>query len=374
MLGAYGSGLNRPHTEDELAKAKQALALLKAHRERGETAAQRIGSYIAGANPENKYKKVASTVYDGKSGFGSKATNGNYRKVFKPSEEIEEEEEKYTGGEAYQPPSKSRLEKINSKYNNGGFISNEPKSMSNLANLGKKALNPVNEMLPTQPPVANEFGVRPQIKNPVKKPEPTKPRNLPPRSNPAKQNHAPPPPPAYSDPADDDRPIKPAKHAPALAAEDENIVMEQCRYCERKFNTESLSKHEGVCLERPDRGKRKVFDSKKVRIVSEEQKKFMAQGAKKEPKAPKKMPKWKQQSAQFRNAMKATGGADGKSSGPKEYEGEPEDSGLLKCPTCGRTFNEEAGKRHMPFCANKAKLDALKNPKGKPAAKGGRKK
>jgi len=35
----------------------------------------------------------------------------------------------------------------------------------------------------------------------------------------------------------------------------------------------------------------------------------------------------------------------------------------MKCIHCQRTFNEEAGTRHIPVCAKKAKENAMKNKK-----------
>ena len=36
---------------------------------------------------------------------------------------------------------------------------------------------------------------------------------------------------------------------------------------------------------------------------------------------------------------------------------------MVKCHVCGRKFNEEAGKRHIKFCEEKAKKDAFKKKK-----------
>ncbi len=381
MIGSYGSGSNRPHTEDELAKARQALSLLKAHKARGETAAQRIGTYIMGggggsngADP-GRYKKATTTAYETK--FGSKPGNTNYRKVFNPVQdqddlEAPEEEKRAPMG------TKGRLEKVNKKYNNAPAFP-EPKAMSNLANLGKKALSPVNEV------VSNEFGTRPPVKNPVKRTEPVSrpPPQKPARKPPPMPSYAPPP--VEHDDAEEDRPIKPAKSsypiydepeaAPTPAEEPDEYPsgpMGECKYCQRKFNPESLVKHQKVCQSRPDKKKRKEFDSKKARLVSEEQKKLVQSNSKKAPSAAaaiaknpstKKMPKWKIQSAQFRNAMKATKGTS-ESGTTSAYNIPPEadeQSLYTQCPTCGRSFNEEAAKRHIPFCANKAKMDAMKN-------------
>lgn len=344
MLGSYGAGGSRPHTEIELAKARQALGLLKAHREKGETAAQRIGTYILGDNKQNNSNKGNSAVTE----FGAKASNSYYRKVFSP-EEDEKEEIKTTN---YKPKqrsnegavSSSRLQKVNANYNNQKNLMNDSKEMSHLANLGKKSLVP-----------SNEFGTAKPEKQIIKRPPPSK---KPPLQSP----------PPQQDREDDidDRPIKSNKPVENVPTEFEQVSKEECRFCHRKFVPESLSKHEGVCVERPDKKKRKAFDATKKRMVTKEQLQLAKQSAQ-ESKAKsdaKKKATWKQKSAAFRAAL---GGGKGKgdsdATGAMESE---ENSFLTKCPTCGRSFNDEAAKRHIPFCAEKAKKDLIR---GKPKVK-----
>lgn len=64
--------------------------------------------------------------------------------------------------------------------------------------------------------------------------------------------------------------------------------------------------------------------------------------------------------------MRAARGGDGESNnmggGGSGYE--PVDD-LVQCPTCGRKFNENAAKSHLPFCANKAKMNRNNVKKGK---------
>ena len=151
MIGSYGSSLNRPHTEEELLKARQALTLLKAHRARGETAAQMIGACIV--NGVKGLKKATSTTYNTQ--FGDAQKNGNYRKVFSQMQSDDLEEQK-TGPKAV----KTRLDKVNKKFNKD---SQDHKPMSNLAILGKNTLNFIIES------DQNEFNATPPITNPIKR-------------------------------------------------------------------------------------------------------------------------------------------------------------------------------------------------------------
>lgn len=66
-----------------------------------------------------------------------------------------------------------------------------------------------------------------------------------------------------------------------------------------------------------------------------------------------KKSKWEKQSNAFRNAMRAARGAKplnndggfGGGGGGGAYE---DDNDFVPCPTCGRTFNENAAARHIP--------------------------
>ena len=60
-----------------------------------------------------------------------------------------------------------------------------------------------------------------------------------------------------------------------------------------------------------------------------------------------KIPKWKQQSLMFRQAMQASSGdkTDGPSGGNIIPSSEQFDD-RIECQFCGRKFNEEAAKRH----------------------------
>lgn len=148
--------------------------------------------------------------------------------------------------------------------------------------------------------------------------------------------------------------------------------MGQCKFCKRSFNEEALARHVNVCLERPGRKKRKVFDSSKKRIVDSEQKSLQQMGKRMAPKKepPSQMPKWKAMSLEFRHGLKAARLAKRGVMVPafKNPRGDAISSSFTKCPTCGRSFNDTAAQRHIPFCARKAKDEAMRyggKPKGK---------
>jgi len=159
-----------------------------------------------------------------------------------------------------------------------------------------------------------------------------------------------------------------------LAAPDGGVVDTElfpCADCGRKFNSNALAKHQKIC-KKVFLEQRKQFNVQAQRLVSEEQAKLLKQAKREETKAKKigaskpaeeqpikgsKAAKWKTQSDQLREAMKAQrmiakAQKDGipLSQIPMAPSSAPDPS-LIECPTCGRRFNQQAAERHIPKCA-----------------------
>jgi len=149
-----------------------------------------------------------------------------------------------------------------------------------------------------------------------------------------------------------------------VAADGSDFDLRVCPDCDRKFRPEALARHIGIC-KKVFIQKRKVFDSKKMRLTGEEdaevRRKSSSLGTATTRQAGAS--KWKQDSIAFREAMR----------GAREYEaavdaGMPPpmresiaDPTYVQCPTCTRRFSQTAGERHIPLCKNiKAKPTALK--------------
>eukprot|EP01017_Pseudomicrothorax_dubius_P002412 TRINITY_DN10057_c0_g3_i6.p1 TRINITY_DN10057_c0_g3~~TRINITY_DN10057_c0_g3_i6.p1 ORF type:complete len:397 (-),score=98.44 TRINITY_DN10057_c0_g3_i6:69-1259(-) len=174
----------------------------------------------------------------------------------------------------------------------------------------------------------------------------------------------------------DERPAFVAKQ-PALSLKpnpSEEVELIECREgCGRCFNETAIEKHEKVC--------RKVFQSKRqpfdvagmrkteeqIQIEKSTKGKKTTAPAKEKPKEKNseangektKKSKWKLQSEAFRAILRAGEG------GPVSKEDQKAmaaamDSDLIRCDHCGRKFNEKAASRHIPFCANKSKMDKIK--------------
>ncbi|KAF4668050.1 zinc finger, C2HC-type containing [Perkinsus chesapeaki] len=138
---------------------------------------------------------------------------------------------------------------------------------------------------------------------------------------------------------------------------EEQMRMVKCHQCGRSFKEDSLEKHEKVCR-KVFKEKRREFNAVATRLQEFENKEQLIRKAlqekKKGPQRPKPT-KWKQQSEAFRAAI-----ASCRSSDPferqlaaekfAELQAEHERQHMVKCPHCGRTFHDEASKRHIPIC------------------------
>eukprot|EP00831_Metopus_contortus_P072150 TRINITY_DN65879_c0_g1_i2.p1 TRINITY_DN65879_c0_g1~~TRINITY_DN65879_c0_g1_i2.p1 ORF type:complete len:291 (-),score=44.35 TRINITY_DN65879_c0_g1_i2:144-1016(-) len=280
--------------------------MLKAQRERGETAMQLFCATKEAGGVGGIYRR--QTTYDGRD-YGAKAGNSNYKKAFDPNEGL--------GDHNKILPPKGRLNRMNTS---------EQKGMSNLANLGRKAMAPIGEAYRAgaSKPISQymeleekvevskpKFGTgRPNVKLPLDNEEEYSfPSKASKRRFEEKQDIR------YAGhpisekkpkmPEEEEKPIKAGMGVPEVSA---GGPTEECQYCGRKFNPETLVKHERVCQERPDKKKRKVFDSSKARLVSKEQAQLKTKSTNIETKKitnkfGKKIPKWKVQSEQFRAAM-----------------------------------------------------------------------
>lgn len=88
----------------------------------------------------------------------------------------------------------------------------------------------------------------------------------------------------------------------------------ECGECGRRFNPDSIEKHEGICR-KVFQEKRKKFNTQEQRLIANEQKKLMKKGELiekrlEERKATEKVPKWKAESLQLRSGIKNARGDD----------------------------------------------------------------
>ena len=189
---------------------------------------------------------------------------------------------------------------------------------------------------------------------------------------------------------------------PPTMFNDGPVQLEPCPTCGRKFKIDSLEKHIRIC-DKVFNQKRKQFNMKDQR-KTDELIQMESQGGKMneftkpfkvrkgrvgastaapetEAKPPAKIPKWKQQSMQFRQAMAASAAVDdagGTGFGTKNFRptqmpsaANEIDDDRIQCKWCGRKFNEQAGTRHMPHCEQKHKQNLIKNGGKAGAAKRG---
>ena len=142
-------------------------------------------------------------------------------------------------------------------------------------------------------------------------------------------------------------------------AMNENLV--QCsKGCGRMFNHEAIAKHENVC-KKVFQSKRKAFNSAAHRApeVDDLEKgllKKVTKVQKPTQNKPSAIPKWKQESLAFRSMLKQA------KNEPLTQEEKTLTEKIIKetdnrvpCKFCGRKFEENTAKRHIPFCEKKSK-------------------
>uniref|UniRef100_A0A0R3RT88 Zinc finger C2HC domain-containing protein 1A n=1 Tax=Elaeophora elaphi TaxID=1147741 RepID=A0A0R3RT88_9BILA len=138
----------------------------------------------------------------------------------------------------------------------------------------------------------------------------------------------------------------------------ENEKVHPCEICGRNFVKNSLEKHEVICR-KMIRTKRKVFDSGKQRATGSDITIDNVINARKEREKlggtfPRPKTSWRERHETFVNAVSTSKQANHTtfridtpfSSLPKM----PVPKDYVKCEYCGRSFNEAAAERHIPFC------------------------
>lgn len=159
--------------------------------------------------------------------------------------------------------------------------------------------------------------------------------------------------------------MAPSGFSPEIGAADaDNGPLVPCPDCGRRFNPDSIGKHIKIC-KKVFQQKRKQFNSVEARLGDLDGAKELIEKAsrpdppeKSKPKDKDKVPKWEKQSLAFRQAILAAKAATGDVEAMAKAEeiklrldkAGDLDSDLTKCPHCGRTFNKEAGERHIAIC------------------------
>ncbi|CAE6967579.1 ZC2HC1B [Symbiodinium sp. CCMP2592] len=177
-------------------------------------------------------------------------------------------------------------------------------------------------------------------------------------------------------------------------SDDDGRPLIPCPDCGRSFKADSLERHKQIC-KKVFQQKRKQFNSAANRLGEfenaselianaskiERQKDAPKEVPDKPAKKDKSVPKWKAQSLAFRQAILAAKGSSDPEAAKKAAELQKEinaanlasggnvmESDMVRCPHCGRTFNKEAGERHIAICL---KTFGKKLGRGPPGVQGG---
>lgn len=80
-----------------------------------------------------------------------------------------------------------------------------------------------------------------------------------------------------------------------------------------------------------------------------------------EKKAKEKVPKWKAESLQLRAGIKQAKNDDYvPTKEEQKILEQARNSGMVKCQFCGRSFNEQAATKHIPFCESQQKKNQMR--------------
>ena len=136
--------------------------------------------------------------------------------------------------------------------------------------------------------------------------------------------------------------------------------------CGRKFKISVVSKHEQNC-KKVFQSKRKAYDIMAKRLTNEkgeaivnlkEVKQKLEKKKNNNSSKTNKIPKWKIESHMLRKGLGKIG-KDAIKNEDLDLDQHIKETTTITCPHCNRNFNNESGKRHIPFCADKAKSKAL---------------
>ncbi len=176
-----------------------------------------------------------------------------------------------------------------------------------------------------------------------------------------------------------ERPIKPRdenyESGSETSSDEEDDPREECGFCHRKFNPDRIAKHEQICATNASRKKRKQFKS-----TSEARLEGTDFEAYKDPNKRRQVEKsvsgkWRQDHERLKNIVEQgrlvsvfkeagvpltempSSGADLQklaegtdTTADIKPEDRPVPEGMVRCPHCTRTFNENSGAKHIPKC------------------------
>jgi len=137
--------------------------------------------------------------------------------------------------------------------------------------------------------------------------------------------------------------------------------MGSCRLCKRSFFIEKLSKHESVCpgikVTKRDPKKSKVGALHAVTAATVPSKGKSAKDKRPDAAIHAPIPKWKRESDQLKQAMRAArvyASKDPAAIAAMPHVPSEPDPDLVPCPHCNRRFAASTAERHIPHCKNMA--------------------
>ena len=190
-------------------------------------------------------------------------------------------------------------------------------------------------------------------------------------------------------PSADEVPLHAVEQAPPpteYASQD--VVLQPCSICGRKFASTRLAKHELACQK--SHQKRKTFDAKEQRLTAEQKQTARGSGGVSDSGGSRgaerrrdtaAVPKWKRQSEAFQAMLKQgrrdkqllKQGVSARDLPQPQFPAHESSDDRVECPHCRRKFNQAAADRHIPHCSStKARPGRLTRGGGTGGGKGRR--
>jgi endogenous inhibitor of DNA gyrase (YacG/DUF329 family) len=150
--------------------------------------------------------------------------------------------------------------------------------------------------------------------------------------------------------------------------EDPPTAFNPCGICGRTFHPDVLERHERICSKNAvSSAKRKVFDTKKHRIMGTELQNFQTPPKSTKEDESKKLKatksSWKQKHEQFIESIRSArtvSKAIAKGDPLPEYTPSAPNPDYVQCPYCERRFQQDTAERHIPFCKEKSQRVKMK--------------
>eukprot|EP00835_Amoeboradix_gromovi_P001531 NODE_71_length_23666_cov_0.239403.p8 type:complete len:285 gc:universal NODE_71_length_23666_cov_0.239403:19544-20398(+) len=141
----------------------------------------------------------------------------------------------------------------------------------------------------------------------------------------------------------------------------QNIERVACPICERRFATNAIDRHVNTCQKVNSKRPRKSYDAQKHRVQGTSAAEFVKKSSNFSgagPTASNTIERKPSKTSKPKFSPTFETSNDNKFAGDQKLA--EKSDGLVECPTCSRRFNSDSAERHIPYCAEQARLSVHK--------------